>query len=202
MKKPDINRVIDLQKLLLQFQVIDRALYVPGQNSRRENDTEHSYNLAMIAWFLVRYFPELDRDEVIHLALVHDLVEVHAGDTFPFHNTHHVATKKDREDAALEKLSQEWPDFSDMTDHIRRYEERDTPEARFVYALDKVIPAIINLLQGGQAWHEHNVTFTEIRQVKDDKVALSPEIEPYYHELLTILKDNPQLFGEPSNNTA
>jgi 5'-deoxynucleotidase YfbR-like HD superfamily hydrolase len=70
--KPDIHRLIELQKLLLQFQSIERVVHVPD-NFEYENDTEHSYNLTITAWFLAQYFPHLDRDKVIRFALVHDL---------------------------------------------------------------------------------------------------------------------------------
>lgn len=198
MAKPDITRLIDLQKMLVQFQAIDRALYIPGRDERHENDIEHSYSLAMAAWFLATYFPELDRDTVIRMALVHDLVELHAGDTFPFHNAAEVATKQRREEAALEKIAEEWSDFPDMIDCMKAYEERSTAEAKFVYALDKVMPAIMNLLQGGSVWQKHRITLKDIRALKDDKVALSPEILPYYHELLELLEKNPQLFELPT----
>jgi putative hydrolase of HD superfamily len=199
--KPDLARLIDLQKLLLQFQAIDRVLYIPGRGHRHENDIEHSYNLAMAAWFLAEYFPELNKDQVIRLSLVHDLVEVHAGDTFIFHNPTGMATKAAREAAALKQLSKDWADFPDMLRALHRYEERQSPEARFVYALDKVMPAIMNYLQGGEVWRQRHVSLQDLRDMKDSKVALSPEIQPYYHELLRLLESNLELFGAPPQST-
>jgi putative hydrolase of HD superfamily len=196
MQKPDIHRLIELQQLLLQFQAIDRALFIPGRGTRHENDVEHSYNLAVAAWFLAQHFPELDRSEVIKSALVHDMVEIHAGDTFIFHNPEGMATKKEREDAALAKLAEDWADFPDLIETLHRYEARDTAEARFVYALDKVMPAIMNYLQGGEVWRTHHVTLEELHELKDAKVALSPQIVPYYNELMALLQANPQLFNE------
>jgi putative hydrolases of HD superfamily len=197
MQQPNIDRLVEFHKMLLQFQAIDRALYVPDKGDRHENDVEHSYNLAMAAWFLCQYFPTLDSNLVIRLALVHDLVEIHAGDTFPFHNEQEVATKQDREAAALQKIRTEWADFPDMATYMDQYEQRDTPEAKFVYALDKVMPMIVNMLQGGRIWKEHDITLNDLREVKGAKVALSPEIEPYYKELLTILENKPELFNKP-----
>ena len=81
--KADITRLLELQRLLAAFSQVERMnhrkhadAFVP------ENDTEHSYNLAMTAWYLAKWFPELNRDLLIRYALVHDLVEVHAGDTY------------------------------------------------------------------------------------------------------------------------
>src|SRR5487761_1693983 len=110
MKKPDIHRLIEFQSLLHQFQAIERVTHVPGK-FEPENDTEHSYNLALSAWFLAQYFPHLDRDKIIRYALVHDLVEIHAGDTYIYADQATIDTKKEREHAALLQLEKDWPDF-------------------------------------------------------------------------------------------
>lgn len=132
-RQPDINRVIDFHRLLLQFQAIERVTHVPrGQDFRLENDTEHSYNLAMVGWFLSEYFPHLDRDTVIRYALVHDLVEIHAGDTYVYADQSALDSKAEREAAALEQLEKDWQDFGDLTKTIHAYESKSDDEARFV----------------------------------------------------------------------
>jgi putative hydrolases of HD superfamily len=200
--KPDIHRLIALQQMLLEFQAINRVLYLPGKTGRLENDTEHSYNLAMMAWFLAQYFPQIDRDAVIRLALVHDLVEIHAGDTFPFNNHAQVATKQQREMAALHKLAAEWTDFPEMVETLRAYEARETEAAKFVYALDKLMPPLVNIIEGGRTWREHSVTLTHLQAVKTEKVAISPEISPYYADILDILSARPELFGTDTSTLA
>lgn len=90
--KPDIRRLLEFQKLLVQFQHISRVTHIPG-SWEAENDTEHSYNLAMTAWFLAPHFPQLDCDKLIRYALVHDLVEVHAGDTYIYADEATLASK-------------------------------------------------------------------------------------------------------------
>lgn len=194
MQKPDVQRLIELQQFLLLFQKIDRALFIPGRGERHENDIEHSYNLAMAGWFLAQYFPELNRDAVIRCALVHDLVEIHAGDTMIFQNPEGLATKKDREAAALQQLKDDWADFPEMIEQLEGYEKRNSAEARFVYALDKLMPAIMNYLQGGRIWKTHGVTPTTLEEIQIPKVSLSPEILPYYRDLLAILAERPGLF--------
>jgi putative hydrolase of HD superfamily len=201
MQQPDIHRLIELQKLLLEFQKVDRFLFIPGRGERHENDIEHSYNLAMCAWFLSQYFPELNRDEVIRYALVHDMVEIHAGDTMIFHNPEGMASKQQREEAALEKLGEDWKDFPEMTAQLHGYEQKDTPEARFVYALDKVMPAMMNLLQGGTVWRKHKVTFDDFRDAKEAKIKLAPEVWPYYEQLRDILAKQQELFYQPGKTS-
>src|SRR3546814_779410 len=96
--RPDIHRLIAFQKLLVSFSDVRRASYLP--DGRHENDVEHSYFLAMAVWFLAPHFPKLNADKMLRLALAHDLVEVHSGDTFVYGDQEHIDTKPERERAA------------------------------------------------------------------------------------------------------
>lgn len=193
--KPDIHRVLAFHDLLLKFQAVDRVLPTPP-TFRNENDVEHSYHLAMMGWFLSSYFPELNTDKVIRHALVHDLVEVHAGDTYVFADKSLLASKQEREAAALQQLEQEWSDFGDLTATIHEYEHRQLPEANFVYALDKIMPMLVNVLTKGYGWHRNKMKLDQLHAVKVDKVALSPEVNEYYQQLYELLLANPQWFPD------
>lgn len=194
MTKPDIQRLFDLQLFLLQFRDVERVSYLPGHVERRENDVEHSYMLAVAAWYLVQFFPELDHNKVIRYALAHDLVEVHAGDTYTFADDDSIATKKQREHEALTRIKQDWPDFADLTASIEAYEQRTEPEATFVYALDKIMPIVLNFLSEGHGWRKHHVTIDMLHENKKDKVALSPQIQEYYDALMVLLRKNEHYF--------
>lgn len=198
MKKPNIHRLIELQKLLLQFRAIERIIYVPGSKDKQENDTEHSYDLAIAAWFLVQYFPELDRNKVIRLAMVHDLVEIYAGDTFAYSKKDKLANKREREAVAAAKLAEEWPDFPELTKAIAEYEARQSAEAKFVYALDKIMPALMGVLGEGHFWHKHGITLEDFRNEKERKVKESPELLPYYYELYELIKSRSELMPSSS----
>lgn len=193
--KPDIHRLIELQKLLMQFRAVQRVIHIPDSETEFENDTEHSYNLAIVAWYLSQYFPEIDTDKVIRLALAHDLVEIHAGDTFFYAHESVIADKKQREHQAYLQLQADWKDFPDMIQAIEEYEKRDTNESRFVYALDKVMPMMMIYLDNGRAWLENDVTFEMQHSRKKDKVALSPEVNQYYLALHDLLKEHPDYFA-------
>jgi len=195
MEKPAIQRLIDLQKLMVQFSAIERRVYMPEPLDRPENDVEHTYTLAMAAWFLAAYFPELDRDKLIRLALAHDLLEVHAGDTFAFGSTAALASKHEREAAAIEQLRSEWQDFTDLAAAIDEYESRESAEAKFVYALDKIMVITVNMLNGGKNWHQHGVTFEKFVAEKEKKVPISPDVYAYYKQLYAILVEQPHLFA-------
>jgi putative hydrolase of HD superfamily len=198
MQKPDIHRVIEFHSLLLQFQGIKRIVNLP-ETFEQENDIEHSYSLAMMAWFLCQYFPELDRDTVIRYALVHDLVEVHAGDTYIFADATQLDSKAEREAAALKKLVADWPDFPELTKEIVAYEAHSTPEAKFVYALDKVMPVIVIYLSKGYTWQKEGITPEQLHEIKKHKIAVSPEIQPYYDQLYKLTLENRHYFsGDPA----
>jgi len=160
MNKPDISRLLEFQKLLLQFSQIERVTHRQIQQKEfiLENDAEHSYTLALTAWFLCEYFPELDRDLVIRIALVHDLVEIHAGDTYIYAAPSVIATKDGREVAAFATLKDEWADFPEMLEHIQEYKKRESPEARFVYALDKIMPIMQIYIHDGYTWKQEGIT--------------------------------------------
>ena len=192
--KPSLERLLELQRLLSAFNQVDRKAHRKhAGNYVYENDTEHSYNLAITAWFLAQHFPELDTTKVIAYSLVHDLVEVHAGDTYIYGTPEELASKVDREAAALKKLEQDWKDFPELTEAIHSYEERSNNESRFVYALDKIMPIMQIYVHDGYSWDANNVTVEMLHKNKVEKVALSPEIEPYFHELHELLLAHPEL---------
>lgn len=199
--KPDIHRLLQFQKMLLQFRSIERKLHVPPGTDKFENDIEHSYNLALLGWFLGQYFPELDSNTIVRLALAHDLVEIHAGDTYSYAEEHHLNGKKDREALALQQLHDEWQDFPELFDAIEEYEACLTPEAKFVYALDKLQPALMDYLNEGRGWRELGITAQMFRKEKDKKVPVSPEINHYMDQLHVVLSTQQHLFASGPENT-
>jgi putative hydrolases of HD superfamily len=194
MKKPGIQRLLELQKFLQEFAQIDRHLERLHHGKYiHETNSEHTYNLAMTAWYLAQWFPELDKDLVIKYALVHDLVEIYAGDTYAYATKAELKSKHIKEQKALKKLRKTWPDFTEMTDLIEEYENRSNPEVRFIYALDKVMPLMVIYLNNGYTWKKLGVTQKMQRDVKLEKVKLSPEVLPYFEELHELLLEHPEI---------
>jgi putative hydrolase of HD superfamily len=192
MATPDIRRLIELQSLLLKFQDVERHTRHP-KTQRRENDVEHSYHLAMAAWFLAPHF-NLDTDRAIRVALAHDLVEIYAGDTFAFADQSDIDDKEAREDEALAQLRKEIADFPEVLECIEDYKGKMSEEAKFVYALDKVMPAIMNFLAKGDGWRANKVTIERFRAEKEKKIPQDSPIYPYYAELLAMLRETPEYF--------
>ena len=178
--KIQTTRLLDLQQFLLAFCDIERMIYLPdgAKQDRRETDTEHSYHLAMTAWYVAQKYPELDSNKVLRYALVHDLVEIHAGDVMAIGRTDEEQAAKDvREAAALEQLKQDWPDFNEMTEAIEAYEKQVDLEAVFVKSFDKIMPMMLNMLSKGKTWKKYNLKRSEIIANKDKTTAKSPEVQ-------------------------
>jgi len=193
--QPGSQRLIELQELLLRFQAVERHTRNPADTSKRENDVEHSYHLAMAAWLLAPHF-SLDAGKAIRIALAHDLVEIYAGDTFAYGERSELDAKDAREQAALETLRQEWPDFTDMIACIEDYKHKASDEAKFVYALDKVMPIIMNMLGKGAAWRDYGVTMEQFITEKERKIPQDSPLYPYYGELLAMLQQTPHYFHQ------
>lgn len=191
MKLPTLDRLFELQKFLYDFRNIKRVIHFP--NKELENDIEHSYSLAMTGWYIASYFPELNKDKIIQYAIVHDLVEVHAGDTFLYGDAALLASKQDRETKALIQIKQDWADFPDLIASIEAYEKHDTPESAFVYALDKIMPILVIYISDGYTWKKENITVEMLDDKKRNKISISPEIDMYYQQLYELLKNSPHL---------
>ncbi len=138
-----------------------------GENEkyrRRENDAEHSFHLALFAMTLAEYSNEpVDIMKVMKMVLVHDIVEIDAGDTYCY-DKEGAKTKAQREQQAADRLFGLLPE--DQNKEYRglweEFEARQTPEARFAAALDRMQPMLLNYSRQGVSWREHDVSFEEV----------------------------------------
>ncbi|MFZ1627177.1 MAG: HD domain-containing protein [Candidatus Moraniibacteriota bacterium] len=138
-----LSSLLSFAEFINKLQAVERVIRVKG-GARWENDVEHSYSLAMLAWYIVdsEQLP-LDRDKVFRYALAHDLVEVHAGDTYLYTEDQALlASKPERERLAAERLAADFPEVPLVHEALRAYVARDDAESRFVYALDKIEPIL------------------------------------------------------------
>lgn len=152
--------------------------------SRRENSAEHSWHLALVAMLLVEHAAteRLDLLRVLQMALVHDLVEIDAGDTFVY-DEQAALDKPQREQAAAERIFGLLP--PDQARQLRalwdEFEARATPEARYAAAMDRLQPILHNYYTQGRAWREHGVTADRVlarnRHMADGAPALWAFVE-------------------------
>lgn len=191
-----IQNFLKSLRLLHDFQKVERVILVP-ESDRQENDIEHSYLLAMIAWQIAEVIaPHLSQEKVIKYALIHDLVEVYAGDTFFYDVTPGIAQdKKEREHRAFSRLLDEKVLSEGMCHALTAYEHREDAEAEFIYALDKVIPIMTIYLDGGRLWHREGISLDLMYAKKREKIVGCPEILALFDELVVLLeKDKQALF--------
>ena len=141
-----------------------------SEHGRNENDAEHAWHMAIMAYLLREYAnEEVDIAKVMLMCLIHDIVEIDAGDTYAY-DTERIATQKVREDAAKERIFSLLPDDqkAEMISLFDEFEEYQSPEAKFAHAMDNLQPLILNNSNDGGDWKEHAVTSETIysRQTK------------------------------------
>lgn len=160
-------------------QVIRRTRLMDG--SRLENSAEHSWHLALMALTLADYAPApCNLQRVVQMLLVHDLVEIDAGDTFAFDLAANL-TKDAREQAAAIRLFGLLPEHEgqSLRELWEEFERAATNEARFANALDRLEPLICNIRNGGGTWREHSVGHTAVLQRMEPIRHGAPELWPY-----------------------
>lgn len=137
-----------------------------GDRSRRENSAEHSWHLALLALVLAEHSAEpIEIAKVVQMVLVHDIVEVDAGDVFVYDDAARES-KAEAELRAAERIFGLLP--PDQGDAMRalwdEFERGDTPEARFAHALDRLQPLMLNHATGGEPWQRHGIAATRVRE--------------------------------------
>lgn len=156
-------------------------------NGRRENDAEHAWHMAMMIYLLKEYANEtFDVTKAMMMALIHDIVEIDAGDTYAY-DTQALKTQKEREERAAERIFGMLPD--DQRDELRalfeEFEAGKSAEARFVKAMDNFQPLLLNNSNGGADWREHKVTRTKVVGRQRSSILGSEDIWKYTEELIS-----------------
>ncbi|NDL67978.1 HD domain-containing protein [Anaerotalea alkaliphila] len=169
----DLNGLLEKrERLRKQMEFIVEVDKVKGifrqsyltDGSRHENDAEHSWHLALMALLLAEYANgKVDVLEVLRMLLVHDLVEIDAGDTYIYDDQANE-DKHLREKAAADRIFGLLPE--DQEKEFRTlwetFEAKETPEAKFAAALDRIQPMLLNYITDGVAWKEHGVSKSQV----------------------------------------
>ena len=165
-----------------------RQTHLSG-HGRRENDSEHSWHMALMAYLLREYANEqVDISKVMIMCLIHDIVEIDAGDTYAY-DAENLKTQKQRENQAKERIFSMLPEeqkteFIALFDEFEAYE---TPESKFAHAMDNLQPLILNNSNNGADWREHGVCAEQV-YARQSKTKLGSE--KLYEVIDAILKDN------------
>ena len=176
--------------------VLRRSRIVDG--SRYENTAEHSWHLAMAAIILA---PNADSDvdlpRAIEILLVHDLVEIDAGDTYIYDEVGR-SDKELREQEAAKRIFNLLP--PDQAEHVaglwNEYEERTTPTARFAYAIDRLQPLLLNAGSGGVSWTENGIRHSQAAKVNGAIVEGSASLWSFASSILAEASDQALLVDD------
>lgn len=187
---PDLADRLRFLIELDRLKAVERRSFVGG-GTRRENSAEHSWHLALFALVLAPAArrPDdgraLDVERVVRMLLVHDVVEIDAGDVFVYDTAAREA-KAAEEALAAERIFGLLP--GSAGDELRQlweeYEARTTPESQYAHAVDRLQPLLLNLLAGGQTWSESGITEDRVREVNAGIEVGAPDLWPIVSSLL------------------
>ena len=177
----------ELGGLAMKFARVER---IPRYDEKtRENDAEHSFMLSLVATELASelYGEEMNSGLITQYAMVHDLIEVKTGDVATFHyDANDMAAKHATEQAALEELLNELPPYTAQL--LRDYEDQKTPESRFVKAVDKLLPVIVDILGCGKKVMKEDYGVTNIVDLKKSYLKLHNRIATSFAEFPQIVE--------------
>lgn len=157
--KKQMDFILELDKV----KRITRQTYLTG-GEKKENDAEHSWHLAVMALLLKEYSNEdVDLLHVMSMVLIHDVIEIDAGDTYAYDEKGNT-TKRDREVKAAKRIFGILPEDQEkmMWELWEEFEAYDTPESKFANMLDRLQPLMLNDATDGKAWLEHDVAKHQI----------------------------------------
>ncbi|MBR6740402.1 MAG: HD domain-containing protein [Clostridia bacterium] len=153
--------------------------------NRRENDAEHSWHLALMAAVFAKFAPQADAVRAMRMVIVHDLVEIYAGDTFAY-DTEGNSSKKERELAAADRIFSILP--CDIGSELRglweEFEECKTDDAVYAASLDRFSPLLNNHLTDGVTWVEGNVTASQVYKRMEPIKRGIPPLWPAVEEII------------------
>ena len=175
---------------------VERIARTPG-TQRWGNVSEHSYQLALVAWYIIeKESLNLDKTKVLQYALIHDLVEIYAGDTYTFDEEARKEKEK-KEYEALKRIRKEFPDVPEFSSFIEQYEKRADAESKFVFAVDKIIDPINIYLDNGTLFREKGVTLPMLLENKTENIQSDPHVYSYFESIVEKMKEKEEeLFGE------
>lgn len=178
-KQLDFIMEIDKEKNIL------RQTHLSG-HGRRENDAEHAWHMAIMIYLLKEYANcEIDLAKAMMMALIHDIVEIDAGDTYAY-DAEGLATQKEREEKAAKRIFGLLPEEQrkELTALFEEFEAYETPEARFAHTMDNLQPLLLNHSNDGGDWKAHGVCKSQIYKRNEKTGTGSEEIWEYMKELI------------------
>ena len=179
--KKQLDFLLEVDKL----KFINRQTYL-SDGTRRENDAEHSWHLALMAVLLSEHADEeVDLLKVITMVLIHDLVEIDAGDTYAYDEAG-KQTQRIREEKAADRIFAMLP--KDQGEKFRalweEFDAYETPEAKFAHVCDNVQPLMLNHATGGKSWRERGIRRSQVEKRNSRVGESSRTMKAYVEDIL------------------
>ena len=187
--------MLNLEKQLAFINELDRlkAVYrktmVKPDNNRQENSAEHSWHIALMAQVLKDYIEEpVDVNRAVMMLLIHDIVEIDAGDTFAFAEQHELDGQEEKEIEAANRLFGLLPEtqFVEMKALWLEFEQAQTADARFAKAMDRILPLIQNMSNEGGSWVKHTVSKQQVLKRNEYLEKVTPKLWQYACEQIDL----------------
>jgi len=185
-----INKILSFLQEIEQYKTVERN-NVCSNLKRVESNAEHSWHIAMFIMLFEKELPDnANIKRMLKLALMHDLVEIYAGDTFAF-DMEGRATKKEREMKAAQKLFSQLPEdlHKEFRDLFEEYEQAQTTESKIVKSFDKIQALLQALCSEGIPWTTQNISLQQIDAYKRKHMQHNDFILNIYERLLSDAKE-------------
>lgn len=185
MDKKRLQKQIDFILEIDKEKTILRQTHI-RQFARQENDAEHAWHMALMIYLLREYAnEEIDIAKTMLMALIHDVVEIDAGDTYAY-DTQGIVSQKERESAAAERIFGLLPpdQGKELRDLFEEFEANETPEAKFAHAMDNFQPLLLNDSNDGGDWRAHGVCKTQVMNRQKKTRLGSEDIWAYTKDLV------------------
>ena len=179
------KQLSQLQSVINQLNLLERNHFI-ALTDKKEDVAAHSLTVALFAWYLHSFTgSKLDLQKIQQYAIIHDFVEIHAGDTNTFASQDERASKEVREQAAVKKFITDFEDFTHMTDVIAAYQDMNDDEARFVWTADKIQALIHGQNDNWRAYYLLPVTNEMFdRKMKELSHKALPELRPLFDAIV------------------
>ncbi|MRI33030.1 hydrolase [Endozoicomonas sp. OPT23] len=197
MSPDSLNQQLDFILELDKLKAIQRKARIKCDDNRYENSAEHSWHIALTAQLLADYAEEpIDIQRVTTMLLIHDVVEIDAGDTFAFDNEG-LAEQEEKEQIAADRLFGLLPaeQAKEYRTLWQEFEDAETTDGRFAKAIDRILPLLQNMRNNGGSWAEHTVSRAQVINRNQYLEGLAPKLWEFAVEQIDLATANGWLKG-------
>jgi len=180
-----IHNITDFFYALDELKLVNRKSYVTGAE-RVENSAEHSWHLAMACWAMAEHLPyDYNQEKLIKLALVHDLGEIYAGDTFLYSDKRQQADEEERKGIELLQAHIGNP-ISELLTLWDEQEYGESEETKLLKVMDRILPFLLNVQSQGKAWLENDVHVSQVEKAHTFIANINPDVHAWFKEKIAL----------------